>query len=396
VSIAESRQAEVVSLRPRPRSIAFDTISTGEALAGLAVQWDELVRTMPRPSPFLLHPWLREWVRHYGETVELRFHVAYCDGRLAAALPLVVGPRAGLRIARFPGGPEAVLGDLLLAPGVDPAVARELLGRAASDFDLADLVGMPPASRLAAAADPGSLRLIPRLEAPVLELAGGWDAVYRDRTSSKTRNLHRRRRRQLGELGNLEVGVARTPEELERALEEAFVVHARRWEGRPDRSELTTPIGLGFNRSVLAALAEHDVPRIVTLRLDGRAIAFHYYFALCGRMYVYHLGFDPAFSRFSPGLLNTLDTIEAASAEGLERVEFLGGAERYKIDLADRLDPLYEGFGLASGLRGRVAGRVLPLSVSLQLRLKRSPRVRRLYYEGLAPLRRGVTRLQRW
>lgn len=395
MSIAEPQEAQVVPLR-RKSAITFDTVSTSEELSALSGQWDDLVRAMPRPSPFLLHPWLCEWVRHYGENVDLRFHVTYCDGRLAAAFPLVVGSRAGLRIARFPGGPEAVLGDLLLAPGVDPASVRELLDRAAADFDLVDLVGVPPESRLAAAAPSSSLRLIPRLEAPVLDLAGGWDAVYRNKTSSKTRNLHRRRRRQLAELGRLEVSVARTREELEPALEEAFLVHARRWEGRPDRSELTTPIGLGFNRSVLAALAEYDVPRIVTLRLDGRAIAFHYYFAFCGRMYVYHLGFDPSFSRFSPGLLNTLDTIEAASAEGLERVEFLGGAERYKLDLADRLEPLYEGFGLASGLRGRLAGGLLPLSVSLQLRLKRSSRLRRLYYEGLAPVRRGVTRLQRW
>ena len=37
----------------------------------------------------------------------------------------------------------------------------------------------------------------------------------------------------------------------------------------------------------------------------------------------------------------------------MTRVEFLGGGERYKLELADGLAPLYHGFGVASGVRGR-------------------------------------------
>jgi CelD/BcsL family acetyltransferase involved in cellulose biosynthesis len=372
--------------------VEFGTLMTSEEFSALAAQWDDLVRAMPKPSPFFLHAWLEEWFRYYRESVDMRVHVVQLDGRLVAALPLVISSRAGLRIARFPGGPESVLGDLLLAPDTDLAVARKLVERAcSSDFHFASLHGLCAASHLSAVVPPSRLRTIPRLEAPVLDLAGGWEDAYRAKTTSKTRNLHRRRRRQLSELGELEVVVARTRAELEPALEDAFVIHARRWEGRPDHSEFTTPVGLEFNRSVLRALAEQDIPRIVTMRLDGRAIAFHYYFALCGRMYVYCLGFDPdpAFSRFSPGLVTTLDTIEAAAAEGLDRVEFLGGGEQYKLDLADRLEPLYDGFGLGSGYLGHTA-RVLHTSAALKMRLKRSHRVRRFYYEGLAPIRRRL------
>ena len=70
-------------------------------------------------------------------------------------------------------------------------------------------------------------------------------------------------------------------------------------------------------------------------------------------MYVHRLAFDPELSRCSPGLVNTLDALEAAADEGMTRVEFLGGGERYKIELADRTEPLFHGFGMASGVRGR-------------------------------------------
>ena len=238
---------------------------------------------------------------------------------------------------------------------LDPAEPAELgdeLARSVASsglVDYVDLYGLPKASRLAEALGP-DLEVIERVESPVLELGDSWEDVYRAKTSSKTRNLHRRRRRQLAELGRLEVHVAREPDELASALEEAFRIHDLRWEGRPDGSGFTSPRGKTFHREAILALAELDVPRIVLLRLDGRAIAFHYYFALAGTMYVHRLGFDPAFARYSPGLVNTLDTIETASDEGLARVEFLG--EPSATRSSSRIDSI-----LCATVSGSRAGR---------------------------------------
>jgi CelD/BcsL family acetyltransferase involved in cellulose biosynthesis len=370
--------------------IAFERITTIADFEALAPEWDDLVRAMPRPSPFLLHGWLAEWWRCYGDGAELAVHVARRDGRLVAALPLVVRRRAGLRVASFVGDRQAVLGDLLVAPGenVDQQLTRRL---ADERCDVVDLHGLPADSRVAAALG-SHLDVIQRVEAPVLDLTDGWDAVYRAKTSSKKRNLHRRRRRQLAELGRLEVSVACRLDELEPALEEAFALHELRWEGRPDGSGFASARGKRFQRALLPRLAPAGVARIVTLRLDGRAIAFHYYFALEGRMYVHRLAFDTALARYSPGIVNTLDTIEAAAAEGLRRVEFLGGDERYKVELADRFEPLCQGLGAASGARGRAYAAAHSGSIRLRMRLKRSPRLRRLYFDGLAPVRRLVAR----
>jgi CelD/BcsL family acetyltransferase involved in cellulose biosynthesis len=371
---------------------SVETISSADGLEALAGEWDDLVRAMPRPSPFLLHGWLAEWWRHYGDGLELAVHVAHRDGDLVGALPLVVSRVAGLRVASFMGGRVSVLPDLLLAPHADVSVAAPLIRRLTSGgCDVADFHGLPADSRIAAGLG-HRLEVIERVEAPVLDLTPGWDAVYRAKTNAKKRNLHRRRRRQLGELGELSVSVARDLPALETALEEAFRLHALRWDGRPDGSGFATPVGMRFHRAALRRLAAIDVPRIVTLRLDGRAIAFHYWFALEGRMYVHRLAFDPELARWSPGLVNTLDAIEAASEEGLTRVEFLGGGERYKLELADGLSPLCHGFGVASGLRGRAYAAAHLATIRTRLRLKRSPRLHRLYFEGLAPARRAARR----
>jgi len=374
--------------------LTTETITTSDGLAALAGEWDDLVRTMGRPSPFLLHAWLTAWWRHAEpDGWRLRIHVARTDGRLVAALPLAVMRKGPLRVAAFAGGHLSALADMLVAPGASRDAADALVELARTgDHDHLDVFGLPADSRLAASAR-GDLRLIARAESPVLELGRGWETIYKERTPSKRRSLHRRRRRQLGELGALSLTVARTPEEVEPALDEALRLHALRREGKPDGSEFSSRPGGGFQREALLALAAEDMTRIVTLRLDGKAVAYHCYMWLERTMYVHSLAFDPEYARFSPGQVTTLDAIAVAAEEGAVRVEFLGGAERYKVELADRLEPMHQGLGLAGGVAGRIGVAAGAGSIALRLRAKRSPALQRLYVEGLAPVRRARARM---
>jgi CelD/BcsL family acetyltransferase involved in cellulose biosynthesis len=378
-----------VSATLAPPGVTFETISNERDFAALD-GWNELVFAMSRPSPQLLHPWLLSWWRHYNEGRELAVHVAHRSGRLVGALPLCVERRRGLGVLTFLGAGQVPLADLLLAEDEEASVGAALAKHAASvDYDFADLMGLPSSSRFAAALGSSHLHLIVRAEAPVLELDGlDWETFYRTKLSSNQRALHRRRSRQLARLGRLETTVARTPDELTSALEDAFDIHARRWRDRPDRSDFGTPTGKLFNREATLALAELDVPRIVTLKLDGRPIAFSYYFALGETMYCYRLAFDPELQRLSPGVVNRYDTFENAFAEGATRVEFFGGKERYKMELTKRTEPLHEGLGLSRSVAGKavVAGRLN--AIRLRRYVKRWPAARRFYYEGLAPARR--------
>src|SRR5918997_7131468 len=109
-----------------------ETISSEADFARLADSWDDLVRAMRRPSPYLLHGWLLEWWRHYGGEDELAVHVAYRGERLVGALPLCIRRRCGLRVTEFVGGTWAALADLLVAPGEEPSAVAGLADRAAS------------------------------------------------------------------------------------------------------------------------------------------------------------------------------------------------------------------------------------------------------------------------
>ena len=60
-------------------------------------------------------------------------------------------------------------------------------------------------------------------------------------------------------------------------------------------------------------------------------------------------------------------------------MEYLGGGERYKRELADRFDPMYQGYGLARGPVGHVYVARARMSIALRRRLKRSERLHQLY-----------------
>ena len=371
--------------------LAVATMRTTEAFESLGGEWDLLVRAMPRPSPFLLHGWLVEWWRHYGRAAELAVIVVRRDGRLVGAAPLFIHRAHGVRIAEFLGGHESALADLMVAPGEPAATVGLLLEETRRlPFDYADLFGLPQVSAITRADD---IRSIERVEAPVLLMPNGWEDAYAAKTSSKKRNLHRRRLRQLSELGQVDVRFGRTREELVPMLEEAFRLHTLRWHGRPDGSTFGTEQGREFHRAALRRLADDGVLRIVLLDVGDRPVAFHYFFALDGTMVVHRLGFDPELSRYSPGLVATLETLRLAAEDGMKRVEFLGGNERYKQELADHQEPLFQAVGLARNLLGGFAARGRLASIRLRLTIKRSERLHRLYLGGAGSL--GRLRKQR-
>jgi CelD/BcsL family acetyltransferase involved in cellulose biosynthesis len=365
-----------VSARPQT-----ETISSEAGLVGLGGSWDDLVRSMPRPSPFLLHGWISEWWRHYGDGAELAVHVARRGDRLVGALPLCRRRRFGLTVTQFLGGRKAQLADVMVAHGENGDTAALLAARFVdSSGDFADLFGIPGQSRLAAVLPSGSLALVERLEAPVLDLGEGWEAVYETRLSSKARADRRRRRRRLEAVGGVAVSVARTREELASGLDDAFRLHALRWRRRRGPSGLGCPVGKRFQRAALLRLAEQDVPRLVTLKLDGRAIAFALYLQLERTIYGLTMAFDPAYARFGPGSETLFCALERAAGEGVRRVEFLGAAAEHKQRLTDRLEPIHQGIGLASSLRGRAAVEALTRGIRVRRRFKRSHAAQWLYY----------------
>ena len=107
--------------------------------------------TDARPSPFLLHGWVAEWWRFFGERAELAVATATRDGRLRRrAAGLRHAPARASASASSSVHTESALGDLLLAVDEPPETAAGLVQALRGErYDYCDLFGLPAGSVLA-------------------------------------------------------------------------------------------------------------------------------------------------------------------------------------------------------------------------------------------------------
>ena len=226
----------------------------------------------------MLHCWLLEWWRHYGEGCRLAVETAYRGDRLVGALPLVTFSRR--RPARRDVHRRAPV-----LPRRRPArrgrrarssSRRSSTARSASEHDYADLFGLAADCAPRRADRPrSSIRLFQRVEAPVLDLADGWEAEptarRRIRASARTTSGAAASWRSSARSRSATRGRSTSSSPRSR---KAFA--STSCAGGADRTApgLVTETGMRFNRAALRGLAELDASRIVSLLVDGSTIAF--------------------------------------------------------------------------------------------------------------------------
>ena len=136
---------------------------------------------MPRPSPFLLHGWVSEWWRHFGERERLAVVAPRSGGRLVGVAPFYVDAWARPAGGTLPRRHESALADLMLADG--PARRRAGL--------LDELRRSPSTSPTSSVCPPARSRRRCRTGAdragrgPRLAMPDGWEAAYAAKTSSR-------------------------------------------------------------------------------------------------------------------------------------------------------------------------------------------------------------------
>lgn len=332
----------------RPRLSVIDSVAGLEALAPA---WDELARGASQP-PFALSGCVAEVWRSSGASGWCV--VAHRDRHLVAALPFLVKPRFGAREGVLLNGAHRA--DLLCDPSEPPETVEAVLQVVGElPVDWLPVYGVAPGSALARALPERSLH--PQQEhVRRLEMPDGWDAAYRQQTPAKSRNADRLKLRRLHELGDVRFDLAGSGEPLRRGLDEAFEIY-RRWCGSAGESG-----GFGSDprawHAVADRLGSEGQVQLVTLRIDGVAVAFTYLFLFNETMWLHQLAFDPAFDHYSPGWLTVLQAIGVASQAGASCVDFGLGQERDTARLATSETRLLWGTAVSTGVRGAVGARV--------------------------------------
>jgi CelD/BcsL family acetyltransferase involved in cellulose biosynthesis len=324
-----SRQATTVDAVDR---VELAT-ETGEVTA-LAAEWRALAER--RGNPFLTPEWFLAWLRHFGQGWQPHVAVARSPrGTIRGLLPLVSSRSNGryeLRVCpigdRFhpvadARDEEAVATALAPVIAPDPGLRSLLLENVDAEGGW---------WRAMAKASPAPLATVERGEAtlPFVDLAGiSWDEYLADR-SRQFRSQLGRKLRSLRKEHEVRFRRTRRLEEVPGDLLTLFSLHDARWAERPGSSAFADAEVRTFHLEFASIAFERGWLRLYVMEVDEAPIAALYGWLIGGRWSYYQAGFDPAWSRHSPGFLLLAETIREAIEDGASEYDMLRGDESFK------------------------------------------------------------------
>jgi len=349
--------------RMRPETSA--TAAVVAADSRLETEWDELA-VLTGAAPFSRPAWVRAWAAAFGR--ETRVATVRRAGALAAALPVVVGRRSITTAAdwHFPEM-EAVWSD---AEALDELSLALVTGRRRATVDFVPAGSATAAAFVEALGLSGfRLRARPRLVSPFIDFGDGWEAFVDSLSTKKWRELRRRRRR-LEEEGEVEFDTSDGQADLDRLLSEGFAVEDSGWKADQGTAIASDRGVERFYREVACWAANEGMARVSFLRVGGKAIAFDLSFVDGGSEWLLKTGFNRAWARYSPGTLLRAEALRTAFDDKVQRYEFAGAAEPWKLEWTSATREILVLDGFAPGVMGAVA--LQASRVSRRLRALRS------------------------
>jgi hypothetical protein len=129
------------------------------------------------------------------------------------------------------------------------------------------------------------------------------DSYINSMFSSHHRRGFLRLLRRLCDFGTVSFNVARDRDSVFRRMEEFLLLEARGWKGRKKTALTSDRLQTAFARETINGLADRDMVRIMTLDIDGKAVASLLIMIEAGTAYTWKISYDEAFSPYSPGML---------------------------------------------------------------------------------------------
>lgn len=310
-------------------------------------------------------------VRSNGSQRDYRLLVAtiWRGADLIGLWPLSLQQRLGARMARSLDDPFGQFAGVLfqeasdVAPGV-AAVLDALRSRADGMRIGAVVAGSPLHEALLRR----GARTTPAQEAVFVDLRS-YPSIkdFRRSVNSKTRKNLRNLGNRLQRAHQTEHIVAEVPARLESILRETFGARVQ-WMHRNGR---TSPAFRDDDfRTLVTGLTQAEGIRLLgfSLATKDASISAQWGFVYAGRYYAYISAMDPSYDKYSPGRMHLAMVIEACFDRGIEVVELMPPASRYKLEWSDRTKKL-ETMTIPFSVRGRlifeIAGWAAPTARSL-------------------------------
>jgi CelD/BcsL family acetyltransferase involved in cellulose biosynthesis len=375
----EAREAPAARAGARLEDIAFDI---HEDLAAIEPVWRAFEQTADGTA-FQTFEWLATWQHHIGAREGVRPVVVIGRddrGDILFMLPLAISAHRYGRVLSFLGAELCDYNAPLLAPEFARVVPeplpllRRVFAALQAHFshDLVCFDKMP--ETVGTQANP--LVKLPVMLHPsgayLTQLGADWDAFYREKRSSSTRQRDRAKRKKLAKFGEVRMVHPTSDEDITATLDTLMA----------QKGDALARMGVGnmflrpgyreFYRAMATGAAVRHLIHVSRLQVGDEIAAANLGLTFQGRYYYVLASYgDNEMSRFGPGAAHLRDLMQYAIGQGFRIFDFTVGDEPYKREWCGE-SLLYDHIAGASAC-GAVVAVVMRSARALKRTIKRNP-----------------------
>jgi len=316
-------------------------------------EWNKLLERSRDKNIFLTWEYLSTYWKHFGKDKKLRILCIEDKNEIIAIAPL---RQSRLGFAS-PLGYEVIepLGYRGLMPEGADYTGLILAEREAeclqlfldylvehNDWDFIYLYDVPGTSIIPdlLAKMSGTIPITFELEkgviCPYISVPDSVDIFMKGLSKSFRYNLRRYMQKLESDYQRVELKSYENFGSVEEAMKIYFELHQKRWKSQDMPGVFSTQEVRDFYIAVAKLFAEKGWLALYFLMADDEPISTQYCFQYNRKTYYALAGFDPNYSKYSPGNLITLKIIEKCIERKIEEYDLLKGGEAYKFDWTNK------------------------------------------------------------
>jgi CelD/BcsL family acetyltransferase involved in cellulose biosynthesis len=329
-------------------------VESNTEFEALSEEWNQLLGRSASNNIFLTWEWLYSWWQHFGKNRQLAIRLVFDCEKLVGIAPLFYESSRvrGLIPIRFlqwlgMGDVGSDYLNIIAEPGYEVQVCDLIyleLQKEKKDWDLLRLTDLPEGcstilrfQELLSANENFMFRDGREYICPYIELKNHSQESYMESLSSNMRyNLKRRSRQVLQQLRG-EITRCESIEHVSFYLDRILELHSKRWKERGGSDGFTGDEIRAFHHTVTRRLFEKGWLRLYLLEIDGSQVAGIYGIEYGDTFSFYQSGFDPAWDRYSVGMILMWHSIKDALSNRISIYDFLHGTEDYKFKWTQRV-----------------------------------------------------------
>jgi len=321
----------------------LNVITSETDWASLRTEWDQLVANSFRSYPFLEYWYLFNWWETLGggewprENSSLKIITARENGELIGIAPLFYSHKPGFEPAlRFIGQIEVTdYLDFICLPEKLEAFLSQLLNFIDGNqefsqqrLELANFQDDSPTIALLESLCDLKKRTYEMnvlQPSPSIFLPSSWEE-YLQSLNKKQRHEVRRKERNIEREYQAELVFLENSNDV--ADEMTRFIELMRNEEQ--KANFLNPVTEQYLLGLGMAAQKADCLNLASLQLDGKQAAAYMNFIDDNKLWVYNTGWNPEFSKASPGWVLLVKLIQWAIENGLDEVDLMRGGEDYK------------------------------------------------------------------